>query len=266
MRGIILMDELTDRKEAEQNCLSERSDSESNDEMLEPIQLTERDVAIFSLAHEHRYIVHNQIREAFWKGRSESAKACNKRVQKLVRTGYLAKGYSKRKSLGVYFATRKSLKILKERGLDSGIGLYKPTEYFDRWIDHDLNVLNLRILFRKLGFDSWISERVIKEREHPEKVPDGIISLGGKRIAIEYESGLTKDMERYQQMLTYYSGHEGYVLLFIIINGDVKDWLVRGLHYDVKRVWITTYKELFRKRGEAVFENKAATFTLNTIL
>jgi len=34
----------------------------------------------------------------------------------------------------------------------------------------------------------------------------------------------------------------------------------------VKRVWITTYRELTQKKGDAVFENKAASFALCEIL
>jgi len=234
---------------------------------LDPLELTHRDIAIFKLAHEHRFIVYSQIREGFWKNRTVPAKTCYKRVQRLVRSGFLEKGYSTRKSLDVYFVTSKSLDILRERGLDSGLELYKPTEWFDRSIDHDLKVLNLRILFRDLGLDSWTSERIARERQYLKKIPDGVLNVGGKKIAIEFENlGLTKQMVRYQAMLNYYKQHEKYALLFIIIDGDVKDWLVRILDYDVKRVWITTYREVERKKENALFENKAASFTLSEIL
>jgi len=252
---------------SEENAQPGNFEEEDETKPLDPLDLTARDIAIFKLAHEHRYIVYSQIREGFWKNRTVSAKTCYKRVERLVRSGFLDKGYSSRKSLDVYFVTAKSFKILQDRGLDSGLMLYEPTEWFDRSIDHDLKVLNLRILFRDLGLDSWTSERVARDRDHLKKVPDGILNIGGKRIAIEFENlGLTKQMVRYQAMLNYYRQHENYVLLFLIIDGDVKDWLVTVMDYDVKRVWITTYRELTQKKGDAVFENKAASFALCEIL
>lgn len=234
---------------------------------LETVHLTARDISIFKLAHEHRFLVYSQIREGFWKDRTVPAKTCYKRVQRLLRSGYLEKGYSRRKSLDVYFATEKSHKVLLENGLDSGLKLFVPTEHFDRSIDHDLKVLNLRLLFRDLGLDSWTSERITRERNFMKKCPDGILHAGSKRIALEFENvGLTKQMIRYQAMLNYYKQHERYALLFVIIDGDVKDWLVRVMDYDPKRTWFSTYRELIRRKESSVFENKAASFTLSEIL
>lgn len=246
----------------------QNGDFEEEDEskLLDPLELTKRDIAIFKLAHEHRFLAYSQIREGFWKERTVPAKTCYKRVERLIRSGFLEKGYSTRKSLDVYFATAKSLQILQDKGLDSGLQLYKPTEWFDRSIDHDLKVTNLRIIFRDLGLDSWTSERVARERHYLKKVPDGILNIGGKKIAIEFENiGLTKERSRYQAMLNYYKQHDNYMLLFLIIDADVKDWLV-GMDYDVKRVWIATYREFTKKREDTVFENKVTSFALSEIL
>ena len=247
----------------------ETHESEEEDETkpLDLLELTDRDIAVFKLAHEHRFIAYSQIREGFWKNRKVPAKTCYKRIERLLRSGFLAKVRSTRKGLDCYFVTDKSLQVLNERGLDSSLALYQPTEWFDRSIDHDLKVTNLRILFRDLGLDSWTSERVARERDHLKKVPDGILNIGGKKIAIEFENlGLTKEMVRYQAMLNYYKEHENYVLLFMIVDGNVKDWLIRVMDYDVKRVWIATYRELTKKKEDTVFENKAASFALSELL
>ena len=60
-----------------------------SDEDLEPLVLTDRDMSLFRYAHEHRYLAYSQIRAAFWKERSLDAKACYKRVERLVNAGYL---------------------------------------------------------------------------------------------------------------------------------------------------------------------------------
>ncbi len=233
----------------------------------ESVILTPRDIGVFKLAHEHRYVAYNQLRRAFWNERSVTAKACYKRIEELVNAGYLRKERAiRKKNLHIYFATEKSHHELKARGLDSGLELYKPTEYYDRHIDHDLKVLTLRVFFRELGFDRWTSERVLKERDHLKRIPDGRLTVNGKHIAIEFENNITKSMARYSEMFRYYTDNEDYFLVWIIVYGDVKDWFVRVLDYDVRQVWITTYKELLKKKREALFENKEETFVLKDLL
>lgn len=234
--------------------------------IIEPVELTDRDVAIFKFAHEHRYLAYNQIRQAFWKDRSGIANACYGRVEQLVKAEYLRKGYSTKKSLDVYFVTEKSLAILKERGFDSDVPLYQQTKRFDTSIDHDLKVINIRILFRELGLDSWTSERILRERDHLYERPDGVLNLRGKRVAIELENHLTKSKKRYQELFDYYNNHTTYLVLLLVIDGDVKDWLIDVLKYNAKRIWMTTYQELINEREDALFENNRASFKLARLM
>ncbi|OGW90544.1 MAG: hypothetical protein A3E74_03135 [Omnitrophica bacterium RIFCSPHIGHO2_12_FULL_44_12] len=259
------MDELPEDKKSEAGGDIEDG-LEPASKIIEAVEITDRDVAIFKLAHEHRYLAYGQIREAFWKGRSEPAKACYRRIERLVNSGYLRKGDSKKKSLDIYFITEKALVILRERGFDSGISLYEPTKDFDRSIDHDLKVISVRILFRGLGLDSWTSERLLRARDHLHSIPDGVLNIRGKRIAIEFENHLTKSMERYQELFHHYGEQENYLVLLVIVDGDTKDWLVRALDYNAKRIWMTTYHELINDREEALFENKRASFKLSRLL
>ena len=55
------------------NTGSASDDSEDVTAILRPVELTERDVAIFKMIHEHRYLAYGQMRAAFWKDRSEPA-------------------------------------------------------------------------------------------------------------------------------------------------------------------------------------------------
>ena len=240
-------------------------DSEDVSKTIKPIELTDRDIAVFKLIHEHRYLAYGQIREAFWKDRSEPAKACYRRIERLINSEFLRKAYSGRKSLNIYFATEKSVAILKERNLDSDIRLYEPTPHFDRSIDHDLKVASVRILLRQFGLDTWTSERVLRERDKLYRIPDGVLSIRGKRIAIEFENHLTKSMKRYQEVLNYYSEHKTYLLLLMIIDGDTKDWLVGGMKYNAQKIWMITYQDLMNDKGEALFENKRASFKLSRL-
>lgn len=251
------------RRKGNENDLNE--DSEDITTPIEPLELTDRDVSVFKMIHEHRYLAYGQIRQAFWPDRSGPAKTCYRRIERLIHSGYLRKDYSGKKSLHIYFVTEKALAVLKDRAFNSGIELYVPTPHFDISIDHDLKVASVRILLRQFGLDAWTSERVLKERDHLFRVPDGVLNINGKQIAIEFENHLTKSMKRYQELFGYYSDHKNYLLLLMIIDGDVKDWLVNGLEYNAKKIWMTTYQELIKEKGETLFENKSASFKLSRL-
>ena len=230
-----------------------------------PLVLTDRDIAVFKLAHEQRFVCYNQISTAFWKDRSEDAKACWHRVERLIDEGYLRKEYTGRKKLHLYFSTEKAVRELETRTLDSGIPIFEMKPHYERTIDHDLNVTNIRIVLRELGFHQWMSERIIWEREHLYNRPDGILTIRGRKVAIEFENGLTKSKKRYQEMLEFYSTHDGYRLLFLIIKGDTRDWLLE-LKYDARKIWMCGYKELMDQREKTLFENKRSTFELSRLL
>ena len=230
-----------------------------------PVVLTERDIAVFHIAHEQRYLCYNQISGGFWKERSEDAKACWHRVEKLVNAGYLTKEYSGKMRMDVFFASEKAVEVLKKKSLDSGLPVMKPSRDFDRNIVHDLHVTNLRILFREMGLIQWKSERILWERDHLYHKPDGVLTIRGKKIAIEFENGITKGIKRYQALFEYYDDHEGYRLLFLIIRGDTREWLM-GLDYDARKTWFVTYKDLVKQKEKALFENKRGAFELSRLL
>jgi len=233
------------------------------DESL-PLVLTPRDIAIFKLIHEHRYLPNNQIRDAFWPGCSITSHVTYRRIERLVKMGYLKRDYSTRLSMVVYLLAESGLKELQCRGLDSGLLLYEKTDDFDRLSEHDLNVLNLRILLRDLGLGDWRSERLLKEKDNLSKIPDGVLNVRGLKIAIEMDNSL-KNQTRYRDSFGYYGENTGYALVFMVMNTSLKNWLL-AMHYDVKRVWFTNYKHLFKSREQALFENKSGSFHLNRIL
>ncbi len=164
----------------------------------------------------------------------------------------------------MYFLSASGHKELQSRGLDSGLVLYQKTDDFDRYSDHDLKVLSLRILLGDLGLGEWRSERLLKEKDGLNRIPDGVLNVRGLKIAIELDNFL-KDQTRYRETFGYYGENTGYALLFMVMNTGLKNWLL-GMNYDVKRVWFTTYNDLFKFKGQTLFENKSASFHLNRIL
>ena len=234
-------------------------------ESASPVVLTERDIGVLQFAHEQRYLCYNQISDTFWKECSEDANACKHRVSKLVAAGFLSKKYSGRKKLDVYFSTEKAVEALKSRSLDSGMRALKFTRDFERYISHDLHVTNLRMLFRELGWREWTSERVLRERDHYYNRPDGVLTVRGQKIAIEFENRITKGKARYAELFDYYDKHAGYKLLFVIIRKDIREWLL-DLKYDARRVWFANYEDLMEQKEKTLFENMRATFELSRLL
>jgi hypothetical protein len=230
-----------------------------------PVVLTERDLAVFQFIHEQRYVCYNQIKDGFWKERSPDANACWHRVGKLVNAGYLTKEYSGKQGTDAYFASNAAVEVLKTKGMDGGLKVVEPTPCFDKNISHDLHVNNLRILFREIGLYQWTSERILIERDHSFQRPDAVLTIRGRRIALEFENGLTKGRERYRDLFGYYDRCESYRLLFVIVRGDTRDWLVE-LDYDARKTWFVDYKKLIKEREKVLFANKRGEFELSRLL
>ena len=242
---------------------SVRSQEELEEDESLPLVLTPRDIAIFKMIHEHQYSPNNQIRDAFWPGASKTSHVTYKRIERLVNMGYLKRDYSTRLTMFVYFLAERGLKELQSRGLDSGLELYEKTEDFDRFSEHDLKVLSLRILFAELGLSDWRSERLLI-KDKLGRTPDGVLNVRGLKVAIEVDNS-RKDQTRYREIFSYYSENTDYALAFMVMNTDLKNWLL-AMKYDVKRVWFTNYNHLFKIREQALFENKSGSFHLDRIL
>jgi len=230
-----------------------------------PVVLMERDIEIFRLIHEHRYLVLNQIKRAFWKDCSDIANAAHKRVTHLVKAGYLEEGYSSRKGLILYLLSEKSYQELQRRNMDLGLFRYKLTGQFERHVDHDLKVGNIRLLFREMGLKDWTPERVLKERHHEErKVPDGILKVDGHPMVIEFENAL-KTKARYKEFFDAYRANGDYFVVIMIVFEGIKEWLI-GLDYNPEQVWFVDYNNLMNQREKALLENKQESHELAVLL
>jgi hypothetical protein len=243
---------------------SVKMEEELEEDESQPLVLTKRDIGIFKMIHEHRYSANNQIRAAFWKGGSIKAHSSYRRIQRLVNMGYLERTYSERSSCVVYYLAESGYKELQSRGLDSGLALYEKTEDFDRYSEHDMKVLSVRILFAELGLDQWRSERLLKDKDNLARFPDGVLNVRGLKIAIELEN-TRKDKKRYPEIFGYYGENTDYALVFMVMVQGLKNWML-DMNYDAERVWFTHYDDLFKFREQTLFENRDASFNLSRII
>jgi len=155
--------------------------------------------------------------------------------------------------------------VLKAKSLDSGLEVAEPTPYFDRNISHDLHVNNLRIHFREMGLYQWTSERILFERDHLFRRPDAVLTIRGRKVALEFENGITKGRDRYRDLFNYYDFSESYRLLFVIVRGDLRDWLME-FDYDAWKIWFVDYKKLMKEKEKVLFANKRGEFELSRLL
>lgn len=228
--------------------------------------MTARDIQMFKMAHEQRFVIYHQLKRAFWPDRSDRANACYKRITRLVNEGYFTiERTDMKKRLSIYLITQKAHAELKACGEDSTLPLYTRTGDFERSLNHDLNVNSIRILFREFGLDQWTSERVLKERDHVAwHVPDGVLNVHGRRIAVEFENFL-KGRRRYEELFRSYKKGGRYYLVFMILREDLRDWLFE-MDYNAQQVWFLNYNDLMKYRRLAFLENKRGRRPLERIL
>jgi len=236
--------------------------TEEDDSM--PLVLTERDIAMFRLIHEHRYLALDQIGQAFWKHQTSVTKFAGMHVRRLVIAGFLEMRHSVRMGLDLYLLTEESLRELQTRGMDLAIGKYELSDDFEMFVDHDLKVANIRILFRELGIENWMSERVIKADGATCHVPDGAFNMVGRRIAVEFENVL-KGKTHYLHLFKRYASSDDYYLVIMVVGRDLREWLL-DLDYNAEQVWFVDYQDLMQKREQVMLDNNGDTFQLARIL
>lgn len=243
----------------------EQGETPQQKEDQEPLELTERDISVFQLIHEQRYLVYNQIQRAFWPERSLSAKACYKRVTRLEKAEYLGAIRSESEGVNVYFLMDKAYEEIRKRGLDHGLRPYRFTEKSEYYVSHDLKVATVRIVFHELGLKQWTSERLLKERDHLTRYPDGVLHLGRYKAAIEVEN-VPKEKGRYSDLFRHYAQADEYFLVFVVMCKGIRDWLITSSDYNPQQVWFTKYGEVVNKGGEAYFRNGRDGFALQRFL
>lgn len=227
------------------------------------LELQERDYEVLRMAHEQGYVALNQIKLAFWPENSTGAYAYGHRIWRLTSEGYLRWAYSHRFKLKIYLLTEKGLEALKEKGMDSGLEVFKLSDSYEVALAHYLNVTNIRIAFRRLGFNDWVSERRLREGKNLYLVPDGVIEHNGHQIAIELEM-TQKQKKRYLKRFEYYRKHPDYLTVFIVLYEKKFEWLIES-GYDPAQVWFITYKEMLDETRTPVFRNKTGEFPLSHI-
>ncbi len=251
---------------AAQAAANNAKENQKEGKAADRLELTKRDIELFKLIHEQRYLSYSHVMRAFWPGTKPEAKAGYHRLDKLIKDGYLDKERSEKKELNIFLLTDKAHEVLEERNLDSGLKRYELTEDYERFISHDLKVTTTRIAFAEVGLTDWTSERAIREHRMFLKIPDGILNINGHKAAIEFENYVTKGQKRYQELFDGYASYqEHFEFLFMVLDGDDKR-VFADLDYDPQSVWFVKYEDLIHDGKKTLFSNKRASFRLSRLV
>jgi len=139
----------------------------------------------------------------------------------------------------LYITTAKGVRLLKQKDLWPGLRALKGIDL--KTFEHDEMVMDVRILFKRLlGYDVWISERVLKKYHRKQKVPDGITSDGKQKFVIEVERTL-KNKRYYEKVFTdtCIQYRSDYNVLYITENESNMKWLMKEAK-GWKRIYFVT--------------------------
>lgn len=230
---------------------------------LIPLRLTGRDIQIFRLLNEHRFMVAGQIYQIFWPESEATSGTARQRLTKLVEAGYAKLIEEEKKRLRLFLLTRKGIQVLKERGLDHGF-----TEVMSvnpALVEHTLKLVNIRHVMTELGAVHWMTEPLIRKEEAWRGwFPDAAFEISGLRLAIELENSFRSKELYISRFRRYQDAKEFALVIYIVSWPAVRTWLI-DLEAPQNKLGFVTYHDLIQKKGEAEFENKTSKIKLGSI-
>ncbi len=179
------------------------------------MKITRRDLEIMKWILEQKFMTERQIRRIFWKGIKAGSRHVYIRLKELEKEGLLKVADPEIYEDRVYMVSGKGVRQVRAFYGNCGLGEIDYLGYSN--YRHDLVVTDIRIMFHELGFDQWLSERVLSRRNDLRRVPDGMVFNEGRYIAIEYESS-QKSKRRYREIFYNYELDRGIDRVLYIVD------------------------------------------------
>lgn len=250
----------------------------------EHLQIQDRDIRLFRLILEQKFLTRPQIVEHIYE-RHQSAAAA--RLQKLVRARYLRAKRVFVSEPQSYLLGAVGVEALKAAGyavgvvqgfpVTYGVNLPKPQPEIEvSNYEHDKKVTNIRFLWEGTGLArDWQSEKFLKMgRRRDRKVPDGFFTVAERGIAIEVELK-AKSSDRYRKIIdAYLYDSRVYCVFYICKEAKILRKICRLVQkmatmttVPQKPFFFTTYDELARNQGEALMmSQRHSEFRLEILL
>lgn len=168
------------------------------------MRLTSRDVVIFEMLLKWKFLISRQVKDLC---NFSGVRACDRRLLKLTRDGWLKREKVLHGFPFLYFVTEKTRKEFDLK--------YKSRAVRAGEISHDIDVIDTAIyLIDKYKLDprSIVSERELKHQAGygvPEHFPDFVYEKGGKKFCVEVElSAKSKDLLEKNVVKNYMEDYE----------------------------------------------------------
>ena len=172
------------------------------------VKVVDRDIKILHEITRWRFCLGRQIRLLC---EFSGQRACDRRLAKLIKAGYIERKYLLYGMPGLYFATPKAVKIFNLAFYTSNVRIEQ--------IQHDTAVIDTAIYFIHQGINSAeiTTERELKHLNgfgNPKHDPDFVYKSNGKTICVEVELSTKKQATIERNIKSNYS------------NFDVQQWVV----------------------------------------
>ena len=225
--------------------------------------ITERDTEILKMCLEQKFLLLRHIAKKFFPDSLSMYKVPARRVNLLMRQGYLKAVKPRVGHDTLYLTTAKGVKHLKSLDLSNGL---RPLDGVDLKIyEHDVWVTDTRIILERSPGLIWTPERVLKHKTERRKVPDGLADDGRENsFVIEIERTL-KSKRYYERVLidTWVKNEGISAFLYLVGKKSMVEWF-KKLECCPECFYFATMEDLLRREGNTLFVNKKnSTLILN---
>ena len=172
-------------------------------------------------------------------------------IEEVIDTGYV-------KSDGSYFGgsehflpTTKAKKYLRNHGVRIYVNTPRRAPLKNE--KHDEVLINARLLFEGMDYGVWQSERCLKQRGMRPFIPDGILEIGRRKVAIELELS-SKSAAHYKKRFQYYEEHPAIdAVLYIVATPNQRKKILK-LSEGCQKIFVTMLKHFEEHKREAYVE------------
>ncbi len=222
------------------------------------VDLTDRDILLFRLILEQKFLTKHHVMDHIFKGKTSYAEV---RLRKLKKFGYLKPVKRLIHEPECYLLGATGVEAVKEHYAIGTMGFsrkpgmlpfpQKEVEFAS--YDHDKKVTDIRFLFGELEFArDWQSEKFLKLGFKGErKVPDGCFKHGSLRIAFELELS-EKSKRRYEKITSKYNTSDDYdFILYVCGSTALRYKLIKLTQGSHKTFLFMLYDDLMKNRERA---------------
>jgi hypothetical protein len=152
----------------------------------------------------------------------------------------------------LYFSTEKARQFLWRKGIKVYVQwLRRPPSKNEV---HDRRLTDLRILFERMGYSEWQSERCLHQRGMKKVRPDAILDIGRRKVAIELEMTM-KGSVKYEKRFRFYAEHPAIdAVLYVVATPEQRKRILK-LSEGQGKVFVALLRNVSEHERDAYVEH-----------